>query len=144
MIECPVCHAVSHHPVDAATGWCARCERFTGKTADEVRAAAREQDPAVADAILHRLSLYGAAVPAPGLRARALRWFRWNARCHRGRRCAILEVSDWDPDPDSAFHRSLTVVLNCTCGTCGTEYREEVLLDSNADAPIPLGRERVG
>jgi hypothetical protein len=61
-IECPVCHAVSHHRVDAATGWCSRCERFTGKTADEVRAAAAAtEDPGVAIAILRRLDKHGAS-----------------------------------------------------------------------------------
>lgn len=140
MIECPVCHAVSHHPVDVATGWCARCERFTGKTADEVRAAAEEQNPVVADAILRRLDLHGAAAPAVPLRARVVRWLRWNVRCHRGRRCANLVVEDWGTARPGT---TVTAVLNYSCGACGTEYREEVLLEATAHAPIPLGRERV-
>lgn len=65
MIECPVCHRVSHHPVDVKTGWCAACFWFTGKTADEVRAAAEEfgaaGDADVQRSILWRLNEYGAA-----------------------------------------------------------------------------------
>lgn len=65
MIECPVCHRVSHHPVDVRTGWCSGCERFTGKTAEEVRAVAAEfgaaGDVGVAAAILYRLDTHGAA-----------------------------------------------------------------------------------
>jgi len=65
MIECPECHAVSHNHIDELTGWCAACYRFTGKTAAEVRAAARtiqgEGDPGVASTILYRLRSFGAA-----------------------------------------------------------------------------------
>jgi hypothetical protein len=65
MIECPVCHRVSHHPVDVATGWCSACERFTGKTAAEVVEAAHklgaEGRRDVRDSILYRLDTFGAA-----------------------------------------------------------------------------------
>lgn len=64
VIECPDCHRVSHHPVDVQTGWCSECSRFTGKTADEVRAAAAECDnPLVAASILWRLDKFGARSP---------------------------------------------------------------------------------
>lgn len=58
---CPACGAESHLPVDVATGWCAECHLFTGKTESEVREA-MVSNPVVArvyNSVQYRLRRYG-------------------------------------------------------------------------------------
>lgn len=46
------------------------------------------------------------------------RWFLWNFLCLRGRNCADLTAT-----PEDSLPPDTALVVEFTCGGCGTRYR---------------------
>lgn len=54
------------------------------------------------------------------------RYLLWTFRCLRGRRCADMQVSDASfPMP------GVTIIMDYSCGGCGTHYSRSALLGND-------------